>query len=348
MKKLLSIIVPAYNAAEYLERCVNSLIVGGDQLDIILVDDGSTDATSKIIDGYASRFPNLIRSVHEKNAGHGGAINNGLSLAKAPYVKVCDSDDWLDFTGLKELLDFIASLEDKNKQLDMIITNYIYDRVNTKHKKIVHFSRLPKNHIFDWSDVRMSVGQYMMMHSITYRTDLLTEKAKLSLPTNVSYDDNIFVFEPLRYVHKMYYLDVDLYHYFIGRDDQSVNENVMLKKIDQQLMINRRMIDFYVKNINQKTDLGHYMRYYLEIITIISSIILIRGKNSKFISMKNALWQEIKDCDYELYRKLRLRPLGIVVNLPGSVGRKLASSCYSIAHKFIVLVKSVVSSKCSA
>ena len=333
MKKTLSIIVPAYNSADYIERCVNSLIVGGEQLDIILVDDGSTDATPKIVDEYASRFPNQIKAIHEKNTGHGGAINNGLRLAKAKYVKICDSDDWLDFSGLKRLLDFIDQLNEKNESLDMIITNYIYDKVGAKHKKRVHFSRLPKQRIFDWSDVRMVVGQYLMMHSITYRTDLLVKEAEISLPTNVSYDDNIYVFEPLRFVHKMYYLDVDLYHYFIGRDDQSVNENVMLKKIDQQLMINRRMIKFYATNIDPKTDLGRYLRYYLEIITVISSIILIRGKSQEFIQLKKELWQEIKNLDTNLYHRLRLRPLGIGVNLPGSVGRKLSSGCYSLVHK---------------
>lgn len=333
MEKTLSIIVPAYNAEDYLERCVNSLIVGGDKLDIILVDDGSTDSTPKIIDEYAARFPHQIRAVHEKNAGHGGAINNGLKLVKAPYVKVCDSDDWLDFSGLKDLLDFIDHLNENNETLDMIVTNYVYDKIGVTRKKIVHFSRLPKQRFFDWSEVRMAVGQYMMMHAITYRTDLLVKEAKIMLPTNVSYDDNIYVFEPLRFVHKMYYLDVNLYHYFIGRDDQSVNENVMLRKIDQQLMINRRMIKFYAKNVDPHTALGRYMRYYLEIITVISSIILIRGKKERFIKLKKELWQEIKQLDVELYHRLRMRPLGIGVNLPGSAGRKLASGFYSLAHK---------------
>lgn len=333
MKKTLSIIVPAYNAEDYLERCVNSLIVGGEQVDIILIDDGSTDSTPEMIDEYAARFPDQIRAIHEKNAGHGGAINNGLQLAKAPYVKVCDSDDWLDFSGLKRLLDFIDKLNEEHKSLDMIITNYVYDKVGAKHKKSVHFSRLPKQRVFDWPEVRMAVGQYMMMHAITYRTDLLVKEARISLPTNVSYDDNIYVFEPLKFVHKMYYLDTNLYHYFIGRDDQSVNENVMLKKIDQQLMINRRMLKYYCQNIVPDTDLGRYMRYYLEIITVISSIILIRGKNEHYINLKNELWQEIKENDLELYYRLRTRPLGIGVNLPGSAGRKVASGFYSLLHK---------------
>lgn len=324
--------MPAYNAADYLERCVNSLVVGGEHLDIILVDDGSTDQTPKIIDEYAERFPKMIRAVHEKNAGHGGAINNGLTLARAKYVKVCDSDDWLDFKGLNDLLSFIKKMDNQNEELDMIVTNYVYDKVGAKHKKVVSYSKLPQNKIFGWSDVKMNLGSYMMMHAITYRKDLLLKEAKLSLPTNVSYDDNIFVFEPLPFVKKIAYLDTTLYHYFIGRDDQSVNENVMLRKIDQQLMINRRMIHFYAEHVDHDTDLGKYMKYYLEIITTISSIILIRGKKLAYLQMKNELWQEIYAIDEDLYHNLRHRPFGICVNLPGKAGRKVASGFYSLVH----------------
>lgn len=95
MKKILSIIVPCYNSAEYLERCVDSLLGGGKRVEIILVDDGSTDATDAMLDGYARDYQN-IRVIHQENRGHGGAINHALSVARGQYVKIVDSDDWLD------------------------------------------------------------------------------------------------------------------------------------------------------------------------------------------------------------------------------------------------------------
>lgn len=333
MKKLLSIIVPAYNSEDYIERCVNSLLVGGDRAQIILVDDGSTDRTPKIMDQYAERFPDQIEVLHEKNSGHGGAINNGLKMAKCDYVKIVDSDDWLDFEGFQEVLNFLEGLAKKNEQLDMIISNYMYDKVNVRHKRVVRFRHLPAQKVFDWDDVDLRMGQYMMVHSIIYRTKILTEDAKIKLPTNVSYDDNIYVFEPLRYVHRMYYLNTTVYHYFIGRNDQSVNEKVMLKKIDQQIMINKMMIKFYGENIDMNTPLGKYMRYYLEIITTISSVILIRGNSSHYNEMKGELWEYLKFYDNELYKKLRRRPLGIGVNFPGKAGRRLISGLYVLANK---------------
>lgn len=331
VEKLLSIIVPAYNSEAYLERCVNSLIVAGNRVEIILVDDGSLDRTPEIIDEYHERFPEIVKVIHEENSGHGGAINNGLKIATGKYIKVCDSDDWLDFAGLKRLLDFIEVQNENDTELDMILTNYLYDKVNSRHNKLIHFPALPKNKIFGWKQVKLVLGQYFMMHSVTYRRTLLVDEAKLQLPTNVSYDDNIYVFEPLIYVKKMYYLDVNLYHYFIGRDDQSVNEDVMLRKIDQQLMINKRMIKFYADNIDPKTALGKYMRFYLEIITAISSIILIRGKKEQYLDLKRNLWQYLKRKDEPLYHKLKHRPLGMTVNLPGHSGRIVASGFYRVA-----------------
>lgn len=333
MKKLLSIIVPAYNSEDYLERCVNSLLVGGDRAQIILVDDGSTDRTPEIMDNYAERFPEQIEVLHEKNSGHGGAINNGLKLAKCKYVKIVDSDDWLDFEGFQQVLNFLAELEQKNKSLDLIVSNYIYDKVNVKHKHVIRFKHLPNGRVFDWDQVDLRVGQYFMIHSVIYRTDIVTKQAKIKLPTNVSYDDNLYVFEPLRYVHRIYYLNIDFYHYFIGRNDQSVNENVMLKKIDQQLLINKMMIKFYGENIDMNTPLGKYMRYYLEIITTISSVILIRGNSPHYNELKGELWEYLKFYDNELYKKLRRRPLGIGVNFPGKVGRKMISGLYVLANK---------------
>ncbi len=165
-----------------------------------------------------------------------------------------------------------------------------------------------------------------------YRTSLVTKEAKLKLPKHKFYVDNLYVFEPLPYVKKMYYLDVDLYHYFIGREDQSVNEKVMLKRIDQQLYVNKRMIKFYAENINVNSNVGKYMKRYLEIITTISSILLIRGNTKEYLDLKDDLWDYLKEYD-DVYRILRRRLFGIGVNLPGKFGRKLATDVYKVAQR---------------
>jgi hypothetical protein len=147
------------------------------------------------------------------------------------------------------------------------------------------------------------------------------------------YEDNLYSFEPLPSVNKICYLNVDLYHYFIGRDDQSVNEKVMLKRIDQQLWVNREMIKFYVENVDQNSSVANYMEKYLEIITTISSILLIKDGSRQSLAIKHELWQYIAAVDIKLYHQLRLGMFGIGVNLPGKLGRKTAVGAYHLARK---------------
>lgn len=332
--KLLSVIVPCYNSESFMERCVNSLILGGDEVQVILVNDGSTDKTREIIDWYVQKFPNIVVAIHKKNGGHGSAINSGLKKVVADYVKVVDSDDWVDVESLHEILNFISSsMMMTNQKIDLIISNYVYDKQGSAHKKVVNYPKIPKNKILSWEDLHFSVGQYLLMHSVIYRTDVLRNDAKLKLPEHSFYVDNIYVFEPLLYVKTMYYLDFDLYHYFIGRNEQSVNEKVMISKIDQQLAVNRKLIDFYTENVNSDTAVGKYMRRYLEIITTISSIILIKDNTFVSLRRKNELWEFIRQKDYELYKTLRRRGFGIGVNLTSRVGRKLALFAYHVAQK---------------
>ena len=114
----------------------------------------------------------------------------------------------------------------------------------------------------------MPKGKYLLMHSMIYRTKLLHE-CNLELPKHTFYVDNLFAFEPLPYVKNLYYLDVNFYRYFIGRDDQSVNEKVMIKRIDQQIRVNKLMVDAYINCKSTNKQLKAYMFSYLDIITTI-------------------------------------------------------------------------------
>lgn len=331
--KLLSIIVPCYNAESFMERCVNSLILGGDEIEVILVNDGSTDKTKQIIDWYVKKFPQIVVAIHQKNGGHGAAINSGLREVTAEYVKVVDSDDWLDVEALHQILNFLRGNLATKQNIDMIISNYIYDKQGSKHKKVINYPKIPKDQVLSWDDLHFSVGQYLLMHSVIYRTDILKNDAKLKLPQHSFYVDNIYVFEPLVYVKKMYYLDLDLYHYFIGREDQSVNDKVMIKKIDQQLAVNRQLVNFYTENVDPDTAVGKYMGRYVEIITTISSIILLKDNTMNSLQRKKDLWDFIEQQDELLYRKMRRRVFGIGVNLTGKIGRKTAVIAYHMVQK---------------
>ncbi|MEY8393742.1 glycosyltransferase [Lachnospiraceae bacterium 45-P1] len=334
--KLLSIAIPCYNSAAYMENCINSLLPGGDEVEILIVDDGSKkDNTAEIADQYESRYPGICRAIHQENGGHGAAVNAGLKAATGVFFKVVDSDDWVNEQAYKAVLDTLRRFLYGKDTLDMLITNFVYEKQGAKHKKVMNYNlALPKNELFTWSDVKVFVaGQYILMHSVIYRTGLLRE-CGLELPMHTFYVDNIFVYEPLPHVKNMYYLDVNFYRYFIGRSDQSVNEQVMIGRIDQQILVTKLMLGYYDVTKLQNRKLRHYMTRYLEIMMVISSILAIRSGSEENMQKKKELWEYVKKTNLTLYLRLRFGFLGQGMNLPGKSGRQLSIAGYKIAQKF--------------
>ena len=94
--KLLSIIIPCYNSENYMKYCIESLLPGGDDVEILIINDGSKDKTAEIAEEYANKYPSIIKAIHQENGGHGETINTGLKNATGLYLKVVDSDDWVD------------------------------------------------------------------------------------------------------------------------------------------------------------------------------------------------------------------------------------------------------------
>lgn len=315
-----------------MERCINSLLTGGEAVEIIIVNDGSKDRTAEIADMYQENFPTIIKAVHQENGGHGQAINSGLAVATGQFVKVVDSDDWVELNAYRKILSFLQN-DSKAIDVDMLISNYVYEKQDQKNKKVMNYHRfLPIETLFSWEEVKFPFGKYLMMHSVIYRTEVLRE-VQLELPKHSFYVDNLYIFEPLPKVEKMYYLDVDFYRYFIGRDDQSVNESVMISRINQQIKINKLMVDYYAtKEATQKNTLS-YMRRHLEIVTAISSILLIKEGSSESLTKKKELWAFIRKTDRQLYLKLRLGLLGIGLHLPGKVGRQTSIGVYRVAQR---------------
>lgn len=330
---LLTIAIPSYNAQDYLHYCVHSLIIGGDLVEILIINDGSTDQTQIIAENLANRYPN-VRAIYQDNKGHGGAVNTGIREAKGRYFKVVDSDDWVDTRAYLKILETLARLDGQGQSVDAFISNFVYEKEGQSRKKRMDYQNvLPENRIFGWDEVgAFSKGQYMMMHSLIYRTDLLREVG-LVLPEHTFYVDNIFVFTPLQAVQTMYYLPVDFYRYFIGRNDQSVNESVMIKRIDQQIKVNKILVDEL--NLDQLTnpDLRSYLLNHVEITTIISCALLNRAGTAEHMMKKQELWHYIQDNNPALFKIVRNGLLGQLTNLYGYPGRKISNAVYKIAKR---------------
>jgi glycosyltransferase involved in cell wall biosynthesis len=332
--KLLSVAIPCYNSAEYMSHAIESLLTGGNDMEIIIVDDGSKDDTGKIADEYASKYPNIIKSIHQENGGHGEAVNTGLLHAKGLYYKVVDSDDWVNEAALQTVLDTLKDLIEDGHTVDLMLANYVYEKPSiNKHKVMDYRTALPQGRIFTWHDIMyFKQSQFILMHAAIYRTKMLKD-CGLKLPKHTFYVDNIFVYKPLPYVKTMYYLDVDFYRYFIGREDQSVNEKIMLQRIDQQIKITKIMIDTVdVMEIKNKK-LRNYMIKYLCMMMTVSSVYLIKDNTEESLDKKKELWDYLEKANKLLYSEIHSRFLGRSMNLPGKIGRTIVRVGYKISKK---------------
>ena len=336
--KLLTIAIPSYNSENYLSKCIESLLPGGEDVEILVVNDGSKDNTSAIGHEYEAKYPGIVKVIDKENGGHGSAVNAGVEHATGLFFKVVDSDDWVKKSAYLEILDNLKDFAGSDVIIDMLISNFVYEKEGAAKKKVMRYAHaLPKDTVFTWNDVgHFFKGQYILMHSVIYRTKLLRE-CGMKLPDHTFYVDNIFVYEPLPYVKNMYYMDVNFYRYYIGREDQSVNEKVMIGRVYQQIRVNKLMIDYTVRNrkmifVNKR--LKQYMLNYLEIITTISSIMLILADTEEALDKKTELWEYLKASDSYLYRKLRYGIMGNGMNLPGKGGRKISVEGYRLAQRF--------------
>jgi glycosyltransferase involved in cell wall biosynthesis len=334
--KLITFAVPCYNSSAYMRHCIDTLLNAGEDVEIIIVNDGSSDDTAKIADEYAIKYPTIVKAIHQENGGHGEAVNTGIKNASGLYYKVVDSDDWLDVPGMLKVISTLKKLCNDKVNLDMMICNYVYEHTADNTSKTMRYKNvLPQGRVFEWNDVgSFKVSQYILMHSVIYRTSILKE-SKLMLPKHTFYVDNIFVFQPLPYVKTMYYLDIDLYRYFIGREDQSVNEKIMIKRIDQQFRVSKLMIDFYcnlnLQKINKR--LNSYMKNYISMMMTICSVLSVVSGIEENLVKKAELWEYLKNKDKKLYLRIRYSLLCGATNLPGRAGRKITKKGYYISNK---------------
>lgn len=328
--------VPCYNSEDYMERCIDSLLTADERAEIIIVDDGSTDRTGEIADNYARNYPEIVRVIHQENGGHGAGVNAGLEHATGRYFKVVDSDDWLDLEELQKLLEKIEQWDKEDTRVDLIICNYIYDHLNEGKKKRMSYANVFRPGVIcGWNKIgKFRPSQYLVMHSLFYRTDVL-RRAGIRLPRHTFYVDNIFANQPLPYVTTLCYLNLDMYHYFLGREDQSVNEKVLMQRIDQQIRVTKLVSNCTdLEKVGKKYPrLASYLTRNISIMMAISSIHLLLIGTPEAMKKREMLWNYVKNHDHRLYFKLKRRSLSGFTCLPGKIGAGITLAGYRAARK---------------
>lgn len=242
--KILSFIVPSYNSARFLDKAIPSFLNEAvlDKLDIIIVNDGSTDETPVIAQKYCDAYPDSIRLINQENKGHGGALNTGCAAAVGKFLKVIDADDWVETDNLPE---FVTKLE--SCDADVVLTHhYTIDITTGEVKKWKNYpEKFDVPYTFEqimasWK----SFDRSLTFHGITYNTDFY-HKNCISLSEHVFFEDHEFATMPCCYAKSVMPMDLFIYDYRIGDVQQSVSNQNQLKRIGHTQTVLERFLSEY-------------------------------------------------------------------------------------------------------
>lgn len=242
--KVLSLIVPSYNSEAFLDKCIPSFCEESvlDALDIIIVNDGSADATEDIARKYCRMYPNSIRLISQENKGHGGALNTGFTAATGKYLKPIDADDWIE---TRNLPDFIHFLE--NCDSDVVLTHY--NMVDVSSGEITRMKSYPVEfgHPITMDEFMAQWRNFYRaatFHGIAYHTEFY-RKHNNRLTEHVFYEDNEYATIPFCYANSITPVDSFLYDYRVGDVNQSISIVNQVRRLSHIKTVIDRMVQVY-------------------------------------------------------------------------------------------------------
>lgn len=240
MQNLLTIIIPTYNMQAYLHRCLDSLLVSDEKmqaLEVLVINDGSKDASSAIAHEYEAKYPNTFRVIDKENGNYGSCVNRGLKEATGKYIKVLDADDWFNTANFEQYLQSLATTD-----ADLVLSDFSIVDADTMVASLAYHPNLQKRRVYSFRACTLDeVGVYMM-HAVTYRTDLLRSIDYVQT-TGISYTDTEWSYNPLYAVKTMVYYDYNVYQYLVGREGQTMDPKVMMRTINHHEIIARSLIE---------------------------------------------------------------------------------------------------------
>ena len=305
-----------------MRHVIDNLVAVGDDIEVIIVNDGSKDDTGKIAAEYEKKYPTIVKAIQKENGGHGSGVMAGIRNGTGLYYKVVDSDDWVETKDVITMLDLIKKHLEEKEDIDLYISNYVYEHASDNTTYQMHYRQcLPVDKIFTWEEMKhVKLSTIFLMHSLMFKLDVLKE-SKMELPDHTFYVDDIYAYTPLPYVKKIYYNNLDFYHYFIGRADQSINFGTMCKRFDQQMRVFEIIFnEFSLDKLKSfPKPLRKYMIKWVMTIMAITMMTIIGTKEDKPMrkeEYKNFI-RRLKKSDKKLYNKIRHRTvLSFVLNIP--------------------------------
>lgn len=241
--KALSIVVPSYNVEQYLAKGLSTYADARlkDDLEVLIVNDGSTDATAEIAQRFVDTWPSLFRLITKENGGHGSAVNTGLAHASGMYVRIIDGDDWAHTDNLVELIKVLRSTS-----ADLVIDVKREVRADSGDSRLFPLpDTIPLGKDLPFTDVclRPEVESSFMIHTISARTDFLREH-DLSLLEHTFYVDYEFIVKATCYAQTVRFLNLELCQYQVGSLTQSVNPDVYAERFDDHSRVVEELLRY--------------------------------------------------------------------------------------------------------
>ena len=289
-EKILTVTVPSYNVQAYLEDCLESFVNSEvmDDIEVLIVNDGSSDDTATIAERYVSKYENTFRLINKENGGHGSTINTGAREARGKYFKVVDADDWVSKKGIEKLVEFL-----KTTDCDLIINPYIETYITELSEKvIIPYKNVENNKIYMFDKIAQNLD--IPMHSMTLKTSIIKSVGPV-IDENCFYVDMEYDLYPIKYVQTICCLDYPVYYYLLGNQEQSVSKKNMVKRRAQREKVIKSLIKDYNSSYNI---LGKSRSDYVA--TKIKYLIYTHYKMYMYLDLKTS-YNEITEFDKWLY-----------------------------------------------
>jgi glycosyltransferase involved in cell wall biosynthesis len=243
--KTISIVVPVYNTENYIRKCLDSLLVNEilKDIEVIVVNDGSKDNSIQVMQEYKNKFVETVVLINKINGGHGSTINEGLKIAKGKYFRVVDSDDWVNSTDFVRLVKIL-----KKEDADLVVTNYRKEHIYENRSEYLKYEGLEeKKYKFNEFNIENLKTEFFTMSTSVYKTAIL-RKSKLNLLEKTFYVDMQYNIVPIKEVETFRYINLDIYRYFIGRKEQSMDLQNFVKNQEHHEKVVKYLVEYYTKN----------------------------------------------------------------------------------------------------
>ena len=326
--KVLTIAIAAYNMEQYLSRCLDSLVYINNicDVEILIINDGSNDATLQIAQKYESLYPQSVRAIDKSNGGWGSVVNLAVMEATGKYFKLLDADDWYESGPLSEFVSYLSAVS-----YDLVLTPYVLEYVELKKKKPVLFQNIKFGKVYDYSQlVQLRWGKdWFDLPSITYRTEIL-QKNHITI-AECFYADIEYDYLPLKYIKNFIFLDLSIYRYFIGRAGQSISREGCTRHYLDHLKITCRIVEYFNAQKQERVD-----NIYMEIVKRIAKVkicqnyVVLLRYYLKRVEADRLLWNfddYLRKVNAELYNEVE-NDLGIPGLRPIKLWRKYKYNIY--------------------